>query len=77
MASAAFSVEHVSLVRRVHARPAAPRRGRPTTLWSWRAAADAGSAVLFFGLLGWETWRIGGVLLELGVRAASAAGGLF
>lgn len=78
MASVTFSAECVLPTRSLKARSVARSTNKRMNPCSWRAMADAASGITFLGLLGWEAWRIGGLLADLTLQMlAAGAGHLF
>ncbi len=75
MASAVLSTEYPFSTGNYDFFPTARCANKAAISWSWRAIADAASGIVFLGVLGWETWRIGGELLQLGAQMAVAGGG--
>ena len=75
MASVAYSVGDVLPIRNARVRPAVRPVRKWTALELQRAIAEATGGFLFFGILGWEAWRIGGRLLQLGILMAAGATG--
>jgi hypothetical protein len=75
MASVTFFVGDVLPTRSVGVHPAV----RPTRKWTAlelrRATAEFAGNFLVLGMLGWETWRIGGRLLQLGILLAAGVTG--
>ena len=71
MASVTFFVGDVLPTRSVGGHPAV----RPTRKWTAlelrRVIAEFEGNFLVLGMLGWETWRIGGRLLRLGILLAA------
>lgn len=75
MASVASTKGHCVPIRRLEVRPEAQTARKRTISWSWEALADTASGITFFGVLGWEVWRIGGHLFQLATEVAAAGGG--
>jgi hypothetical protein len=71
----AFSAEDVLPIKSAKVRPALRPARKWTTLELRRAIAEAAEGFLFVGILGWEAWRIGGRLLQLGILMAAKATG--
>lgn len=65
MASVAFSASGIFPISRAEARPAVRPARKWTTIGSLRTMAEVASGLLFFGLLGWEVYRIGSQLIQL------------
>ncbi len=75
MASVASTAGYGLPIRRREVRPEARPVRKRTMSWSWGAFADTASGITFFGVLGWEVWRIGGHLFQLATEVAAAGGG--
>jgi len=71
MTSLTFSAGYVLPTSKLEVRPVAQR----TASWSWRVVADTASGLIFLGVLGFEVWRMGSVLLQLVPQVAAAGGG--
>ena len=71
MTSLTFSAGYVLPISKLEVRPTAQR----TTSWSWRVVADTASGLLFLGVLGFEVWRMGSVLMQLAPQVVAAGGG--
>jgi hypothetical protein len=75
MASVASTTGYGRPSRRLEVRAEARPARKRTTSWPWGAIADTASGITFFGVLGWEVWRIGGHLSQLATEVAAAGGG--
>ncbi len=64
MSSAILSAEYVPVVGRRGAVRTAPCISRPAISWSWRMVGENASGLVFLAVLGWEVWRISGLLLH-------------